>query len=163
LRYLEVDANREQQTMRDYRAGVQYANNATIAQYNASNQRIDTYTKAVGDITDVATGLVNSIIAAGEEKKRREQAERDAAHQRKLQANENNKNYIDAVFKERIGFIDRTIDKIKESYNSYESIHTSPLSFKAKSTTFGKEYEDEEYTLVSRKSYLVANDSGKFG
>lgn len=163
LRYLEVDANREQQTMRDYRAGVQYANNATIAQYNASNQRIDTYTKAVGDITDAATELANSIIAAGEEKKRREQAERDAAHQRKLQVNENNKNYIDAVFKERIGYIDRIIDRIKESYNSYNSIHTSPLSFKAKSTTFGKEYEDEEYTLVSRKSYLVANDSGKFG
>src|SRR5690554_21499 len=163
LRHMEVDANREQQTIRDYRSGVQYANSAAISQYNASNRKIDTYTKAVGDVTDAATSLVNSIIAVGEEKKRREQAERDAAHQRKLQSIENNRNYIDAVIKERNDFTSKTTDKIKNEFNSYRSISVGPLSFKAKKMLHGQEHEEQTINLYGHKAYLVANDAGKLG
>jgi len=161
LRYLEVDANREQQTIRDYRAGVQYANNATIAQYNASNQKIDTYTKAVGDVTDAATGLVNSIIAASEEKQKRKQAERQAEYEREVQARENNKDYIDATKKARKEYIE-TIEKgIGENYEDFAVLYAATMSFVAKD--YARNQKDMEHEVHSLRTYLVLNNDGKYG
>lgn len=161
LRHLEVDANREQQIIRDYRSGVQYANSGAIAQYNASNQKIDTYTKAVGDITDAATSLVNSIIAAGEEKKRREQAQRDAAYKREVQARESNKDYIDATKKARREYIETIEKRIGQNYVDFAALYAKTMSFVAKDYIYNQ--KDTEHEVHSLRTYLVLDSDGKYG
>src|SRR5690606_40932473 len=73
---LEVDANREQQTTRDFRSGAYNAGASAMGQYRASNQRIDTYTKAGGDITDAVAGMVTGLLAERDRKNERSEERR---------------------------------------------------------------------------------------
>src|SRR5690606_14332910 len=102
LRHLEVDANREQQTLREYRSGANsHGNYQAMAAQIATNQRVDTYTKAAGDVTDAVASIVTGILAEHDRKKEQRRLQ--------IQADINNYNakrdalrsYHDEMSKER--------------------------------------------------------------
>ncbi|WP_165384772.1 WG repeat-containing protein [Sphingobacterium corticibacterium] len=129
LRHLEVDANREQQTLRDYRSGVHNANRQTLAQYAASNQRIDTYTKATGDVTDAVAGMVTGLLAERDRKNEQRRLQ--------IQADINNYNakrdalrsYHDEMTSERTTYTNGIEQDLEAKYDEVWKIMLSPLMY----------------------------------
>ena len=164
LRYMEVDANRFEETARDVRSGT-YGYIArspeALASYNATNQRIDNATRMVGNIADGVTGIANAIIAAGEEKRMREQAEREEAHRRRMQGIANNKAYVDAVQEARSQFVSEARSRIETLYENYVAVDVKAMRFMAKDYYSAEDVN--EYHMTPEQSYIVRDDAGKYG
>ncbi|HLT88429.1 MAG TPA: WG repeat-containing protein, partial [Sphingobacterium sp.] len=129
LRHLEVDANREQQTTRDFRSGAYNAGASAMGQYRASNQRIDTYTKAGGDITDAVAGMVTGLLAERDRKNEQRRLQ--------IQADINNYNakrdalrsYHDEITSERTTYTNSIEQDLEAKYDEVWKIMLSPLMY----------------------------------
>jgi hypothetical protein len=151
LRHLKVDSEREQQINRDYRSGVYNLNSNTLSQYISSNQKIDTYKKVGGDITDAAVGLVNAIYAEGD----RKQADRTSVHENnKTKASskeESIKAWEEEIEKSRKEFKLNVQNNIKETgYNLIKTLEVGVINYETEKRNKDK---GEGYWKGSRYYY----------
>ncbi len=174
LRHLEVDAKREQETYRQYRAGAyNHSNYQAIGVQMQTEQRIDNYTKAVGDLTDAATGLVNSIIAESERKQAQRRADIQAGIDRYYAKKEALNNYSEQIRNKRFAYEKSVKEELEKYYDDVHSVSSAPLyyetevedresndphAFKKARLELSKSYA---YIVREGEQYGLAGDDGR--
>ncbi len=167
LRHLQVDANREQETYRQYRAGAySHGNYQAMASQRRTEQRIDGYTKAVGDITDATTGLVNSIIAEGERKNEQRRAEIQAGINNFYAKKKALQNYYEGLRKQRISFEDAVQKQLEQYCEDVYSVQSTPIYYDTEVENLDTEnphdFKPAKQLLAYERAYII-KEGNQFG
>lgn len=108
------------------------AYNSVARQVTASNQKMDVWTGAIGDVADMASSAVRQSIAAKAEREKREAAQRKADLNNRLDRIERIRKYDDVAADERGEYVSAVKEYIAKNY---DDIYTRSYQHQGKKHT----------------------------